>query len=50
MLSGNNIFAIKNGEDIITATCGTISKTISVTISGITEDATLLVYNYNVNS
>ena len=50
MLSGNNIFAIKNGEDIITATCGTISKTISVTISGITEDETILVQNYNVNS
>lgn len=46
---GHNVFANKNGEDTITITCGSISKTLNVIISNITEDYTLFAHNIKID-
>lgn len=48
--ANGDLFAIKNGTDTITFACGDITKTVTVNISNITEDETLLAYNANISA
>ena len=48
--ANGDLFAIKNGTDTITFACGDITKTITVNISNITEDETLLAYNADISA
>ena len=49
-ITNGYIHAIKNGSDIITATCGDQTATVTVNISNITEDGTILAYESLINT
>lgn len=39
------LYALRSGTDIVTITCGSISKQVTININNVTEDDTIIVYN-----
>lgn len=49
-VTNGHIHALKNGTDTVTVTCGDQTATVTVNISNITEDDTILAYEVPVNT